>query len=86
MTVKETIDYLKACKYKAEKDSDPRSKKFIDAIESALILIDERRALQNRCAVFSSYSLCIFCNFDCEARIVDEKEECIKGLKEKETK
>lgn len=67
MTVQETTEYIKAMKHTAENDTDKRAKKCIDAMDSVLRIIDERRALQNRCLVLSKGLMCVFCKMECEA-------------------
>lgn len=67
MTVQETTEYIKGMKHTAEKDTDKRAKKCVDAMNSVLQIIDDRRCLQNRCLALSNGSLCAFCNMECEA-------------------
>ena len=65
MDVQETIDYVRAMKRTAEKDTDPRAVKCIEACSSILKLIDQRRLLQNRCYALSGGCLCGFCGMEC---------------------
>lgn len=48
MTTQETINYVKSLKASASKDTDKRAKKYVEAMDDILKLIDERRCLQNR--------------------------------------
>ncbi len=68
MTVQETTEYIKGMKRTAEKDTDKRAMKCVDAMDSVLDLIDDRRCLQNRCLTLSNGLLCVFCDMECEAR------------------
>lgn len=67
MTIQETIDYVNSLKESASKDTDKRAKRYIEAMDSILKLIDERRCLQNRCFVFSSGTMCGMCGMECHA-------------------
>lgn len=67
MTTQETIDYINSLKKTASKDTDKRAKKYIDAMDSILKLIDERRCLQNRCFVLTRGMMCMMCNMECYA-------------------
>lgn len=67
MTVQETIDYIQGMKRTAEKDTDKRAAKCVEAIDSVLQLIHERECLQNRCFVTTQGALCIFCRMECKA-------------------
>lgn len=67
MTTQETIDYVKSLKASASKDTDKRAEKYVEAMDSILKLIDERRCLQNRCFVLSSGMMCGMCNMECHA-------------------
>lgn len=67
MNTQETISYIEAMKRTAEKDKDPRSGKCVEACESVLKLIDERRTLQNRCFMLTSAILCGYCGMECGA-------------------
>lgn len=68
MTEKETIDYLNGMKRTAEKDPDRRSVKCVEVLEYTLELLEQRKALQGRCLVFSDGTLCPFCRMECERR------------------
>ena len=68
MTLQETIEYIKGMKSTAEKDTDKRAIKCVEAMDSVLHLIEERRCLQNRCLVMSNGGMCFFCKMECEAR------------------
>ena len=65
MTVEEVNDYISGMVKTCKKDKDPRSTKCKEVLERVLELIDERRALQNRCYVHGMGTLCIFCNMEC---------------------
>jgi len=67
MTIQETIDYVKTLKASAQKDTDKRAGKYVEAMDSILKLIDEHRCLQNRCFVLSSGMMCGMCNMECHA-------------------
>ena len=67
MTTQETINYVKSLKASASKDTDKRAKKYVDAMDNILKLIDERRCLQNRCFVFSGGTMCGMCGMECHA-------------------
>lgn len=67
MTVQETIEYIKAMKRTAEKDTDKRAIKCVEDMDSVLQIIDDRRCLQNRCLTLSNGLLCAFCKMECEA-------------------
>ena len=67
MTAQETFDYVKGMKKTAMGDSDPRAKRCIEACNSMLKMIDERRVLMNRCFVLSNGLLCGHCNIECNA-------------------
>ena len=67
MTTQETIDYVKSLKASASKDTDKRAKKYVEAMDDILKLIDERRCLQNRCFVFSGGMMCGMCGMECNA-------------------
>ena len=67
MTVQETVDYIQGMKRTAEKDTDKRAAKCVEAIDSVLQLIHERECLQNRCFVTGRGMLCVFCNMECNA-------------------
>lgn len=68
MTIQETTEYIKGMKRTAEKDTDKRAKKCVDAMDSVLKIIDDRRCLQNRCLIFSNGGMCFFCKMECESR------------------
>ena len=65
MNIADTVDYFESMKRTAQKDTDKRAARCIDAIDSALQLIKERKALQNRCYAFTGGTLCLFCNMEC---------------------
>lgn len=67
MTTQETIEYINSLKKTASKDTDKRAKKYVEAMDSALRLINERRYLQNRCFVLSGGMMCGACNMECHA-------------------
>lgn len=67
MTTQETIDYVNSLKESASNDTDKRAKKYIDAMDNILRLIDERRCLQNRCFVLSRGMMCGMCYMECHA-------------------
>lgn len=67
MTTQETIDYINSLKRAASKDTDKRAKKYIDAMDSILKIIHERRALQNRCLMLTRGMLCNHCQMECYA-------------------
>lgn len=68
MTIEETIKYFESMKNTALKDTDKRAAKCIEAIDSVLQFIDERRALQNRCKVLTYGHFCEFCPMECNVR------------------
>lgn len=67
MTTQKTIDYVNSLKESASKDTDKRAKRYIEAMNSILKLIDERRCLQNRCFVLSGGMMCGMCGMECHA-------------------
>lgn len=67
MTTQETIDYINSLKRTASKDADKRAKKYVEAMDHILKLIDERRALQNRCFALTGGMLCKHCKMECYA-------------------
>lgn len=81
MTTQETIDYINSLKRAASKDTDKRAKKYIDAMDSILKLIDERRALQNRCFALTGGMLCKHCKMECYA-LGEAKGNWMKRMKD----
>ena len=67
MTTQETINYINSLKRTASKDTDKRAKKYISEMDHILKLIDERRALQNRCFALTGGMLCKHCKMECYA-------------------
>jgi len=67
MTIDETYEYCRKMKETAEKDTDKRAAKCVEAMENVLEIIAGYRQLQNRCIVFSRGVICGFCGFkDCK--------------------
>lgn len=75
MTIDETYEYCRKMKETAEKDTDKRAAKCVEAMERVLEIIVEHRQLQNRCNVWSGGILCMFCG---------TKECAYKGLSHRE--
>ena len=67
MTTQETIDYINSLKRAASKDTDNRAKKYIDAMDSILKLINELIILQLRCLALTGETMCSYCKFECNA-------------------
>ena len=73
MTIRETITYIENMKKTAQKDTDKRAARCVEAMDNVLSIINERRMLTNRCYVLSGGALCAFCPMECGHKETDDE-------------